>query len=439
MKALLSLVILLVCFFFAPAQKVSPFLLGDSKILPDTFYFPFEQELQLIIIPSYDAWQNRVDYKEQTQPRGLTWASVMGPAPQNTYIFRNKAGEIVKSYPDIRLDTRFLRKIDFINSNETSLFAIRDYSECLRHFKIYGVDNKVGLINRKGEMVLPTIYDDIRRFQLYEGKQELLVVNKGPLFGLLDANLNVVVPPIYSTSTDSLSYGYPESNLRNDRYLMVFKNNQCGLIDLKGNILLDFVYDDIRVLHDGIFMCTNLKSKEELKTIPHISHWDTGYQLKSCALFDSTLGPICQLKDYTYIYYWGIKQLIVKKDLKFGVVNTDGAVEIPMEYDHISSYHGDFCVNKEKKFGIINTQGKVEMPVIFDGLEFYDPAIYVTQNGLIGVYSKEYKKIADPQFTLKDWKMGKYILTCPDGRTGFVHHEKNASYYQSPEGERIEF
>lgn len=409
------------------------------KAKPDTLYFPFDQEIQLIIIDRYDTWKNQVDYKEQTQPMGSSLYLKMGSPPKNIYLFRNKAGNIIKSYPAGVFDTHHLKDTDYINTTFSSINTIRDYTECNKHLMIYDEKNKVGLINLKGDIVLPTIYDEIRKYQGDRGNGNKLVVHQGVRFGFLDANLNVLFPPIYSTSKDTNNYSYPELNILNNNYIKVFKNAKCGLIDENGKLFIDFVYDDIRVLHDSIYMCMVLKDESELKDLPHTSHWDLGYRIRSCVLYDQAFKVITEMKDYEYIYYWGVKRFIVKKDNKFGVIDHCGKVVVSLDYDHVSSKNGDYCVVKNKKFGMINLEGKIVLSIEFDALDFYEPAIYVTQNGLIGVYSKDYKLIASPQFIHKNWDMGKYVLTRKDGSKGFVLHEKNAAYYQSPEGMKINF
>ncbi len=413
-----------------------PFLensLTIPKENPDTLYFAFnENDIQLIIIDSYDTWNGKAAFFDAIYPRGGSWA-FENPAPRNIYLFRNKDGEIIKTYNSILNNEYSLKSTNYINTNDSSLYSIQDYRELNNHLMFYGENDKVGLINLKGEVVLPANYDMIRKFQNGKGRKDNLIIVKDGFFGLLDSKLNELFPPIYSTSKN----GSPEQNIIYGQYIRVFKNGKCGIISENGDILIDFLFDEFKPIHDSLYIGLIYKDENEIKNIPIHSHWDWGYKVTTCILFDKDFIIKTELKNFDYIYYWGIKRFIVKKDNKFGVLNHKGEVVIPLEYDNISSQNGNYFVYKGNKCGLINLEGKIVLPIEFNSLQFYGQAIYVTQEGLIGVYNDKYKLIAKPQFKFKTWEMGKYILTREDGSKGFVMHKKEGSYYQSPEGEII--
>lgn len=421
------------------AQQPLGKLFTPPKTNPDTLYFAFDQDIQLIIIDRFDTWNRQVAYKEQMQPRALSWASLMGPAPKNIYIFRNKAGTILNVFNATLSGSIRLRNTDYVNTSAFSLHTLQDYKELNKHLMIYDKNNKVGLINLKGEIIVPTIYDEIRKYQDHNWKRDKLIIYKDDMFGFLDSNLKVLFPPIYKTNKDNSYSDSPEHNVLNKRFIKVFKNEKCGLINENGKVLIDFMFDDIKTIHDNMYICVIYKEENEIIKTPNPSHWDQGYKIRTCTLFDSNFSSITEFKNYDYIYYWGIKRFIVKRDNKFGVLNHKGEVVVPLAYDTLTSQNGDYLVYKDNKCGMLNPEGEVVLPIEFDGLYFYGQAIYVSQQGLIGVYTTKYKFIAKPQFINKTWDMGKYVLTREDGTKGFVMHLKEGSYYQSPEGERINF
>lgn len=402
---------------------------------PDTLYFAFnEDDIQLIIIDNYDTWSKKAVFFDMIQPRGGSWAYDNGPAPRNIYLFRNKEGVIKKTYNSILNNEYRLKSIDYINTTNFSINSIQDYSELNKHLRFYGENNKVGLINLKGDVVLSAVYDNIRKYQDFNDKRDKFIIEQDGMFGFLNSNLNVLFQPIYCTT----KHGYPEHNIINEKYIKVFKNEKCGLINENGDVLIDFLFDDIKSIHDSLYMGLIYKDEIEIKKIPMHSHWDWGYKVRTCILFDKDFSITAELKDFEYIYYWGIKRFIVKKNNKYGVLNHKGEVVVPLEYDNLTPENGDYYVFKNQKSGIVNLEGKVVLPIEFErNIYFYGQAIYVIQEGLIGVYSNKYKLIAKPQFKYKTWDMGKYILTREDGTKGFVMHQKEGSYYQSPEGEII--
>lgn len=414
------------------AQTSAQDIFTPPKELPDTLYFAFNEGVQLIVINHYDNWEKQVSYKDAMQPRGLNWASVMSPPPANIYIFRNKAGNIIKVYNGALSNGRDLKSTDYVNTNSFSLNSIQDYRELNKHLKFYTGNKKIGLINLKGEVVVPAIYDDIRKYQDTHERGDKLVIEKDSMFGLLDINLKVLFPPVYRISNDKDYVGYPEHNIINQSYLKVFKNGKCGLINEKGDSLIGFMFDDIHLIHDGLYVGVNYGNERDKNK----GHWQG---VAGCIVYDKNFSPITELKNYDQVTYSGIKRFIVKKDNHFGVLNYTGEVILPIIYEGISLQNGDYYVFKNNKSGMINLAGETVIPIEFErNMYFYGQAIYVIQDGLIGVYSNKYKLIAKPQFKFKTWEMGKYILTREDGSKGFVLHKNGGSYYQSPEGEITE-
>jgi hypothetical protein len=423
--------------FYGKPQSGDAFLVSDFLKNPDTLYFPFnEDDLQLIIINSYDPWIQQGSLYDAMYPRGGSWFLNNGPAPKNCYLWRNRNGKIAKAYNTAVDGSQIdgiqigLRSTDYTNRTDFSSigFDISDYSEFNRCFKFYSGNNKVGLIDIKGNVVVPADFDDIRKLWNRPGSSNILLVEKDGRIGLLNADLKELFPPVFTE--------YPQEI---GGYIKVAKNKKYGLIHENGAILIDLVFDDIKPIHDSLYMGMVCKDSSELKKLRLNTHWNWGYKVKDCTVFDKDFRVIAELKDYEYIYYWGIKRFIVKKNNQFGVLNHKGEVVIPLEYDELFSANGYYTVRKGGKYGLLDMQGKLVLPAEFERVEFYGQAIYVTQNGLIGIYNDQFRLIAKPQFKDKTWERGNYILTRPDGSKGFVSHQNmKASYYESPEGKRIQ-
>lgn len=408
----------------------------SPKATPDTLYFAFNENIQLIVINHYDTWKKQVDFMESSQPMAMPWSmKIPHPNSYNNYIFRNKKGEIVKVY-NTNDTIKSLKNVDFINASELSLISIEDYRELNNHLKFYE-NGKSGLINLKGDIIVPAVYDEIRKYQDRNWKRDKLVIVKDNKFGFLDANLKVLFPPIYQTNREN-SYIYPEHNDIDGQNLKVLKDGKYGLISEEGKVLIDFRFDDIKFIHDNMYIGLIQKEEKELNNIKINKYFDNGYRVKTCIVFDKNFKTVTRLKNFEYILYYGIKSFIVRKNGEFGVINHLGKVIVPLDYDSlIPEERSTYRVSKNNKIGIVNAEGKVVIPLKYENVEFYDEAIYVTQDSLIGVYNRQYKLIAEPQFESKTWDWGKYILIRKNGRRGFVNHKTGDSYYQSPEGEII--
>lgn len=406
------------------------------KMTPDTLYFAFNKDIQLIAIDYYDNWKRRVDFMNATEPTAVPWSMKMSPFnSHNIYIFRNRKGEITKVY-NTKDTIKDLKTIDFINANELSLYTLEDYRELNNHLKFYE-NGKLGLINLKGEIVVPAIYDEIRKYQDRNWKRDKLVVEKDNKFGFLDSNLKILFPPIYQTDKEYPHYP-PEHFVIDEKNIRVLKDGKYGLISEEGKVLIDFQFDDIKLLHDNIYMGIFDRDEKELThSIDKNNYWDAGYLIKGCVLLDENFNQIIRFDDFDYLFYCGIKRFIVKKNDQFGVINHLGEIIVPLEYDSLILKENNYQVSKNNKIGLVNLEGKVVISLEYEDIEFYGEAIYVTQNGLIGVYNRQFKLIAEPQFKSKVWDWGKFILTRENGQSGFVNHKTGDSYYQSPEGEII--
>lgn len=405
-----------------------------AELRPDTLYLPFNEDgLQLVVINSSDTWIMTGSRYDAAFPRGGSWFLDYGPGPDNCYFWRDNSGKVTRHFnctPDSLLQ---LRPAKYVNHSFSDIgMYVHDYNAFYGHFKFRGTDFKWGLINRKGEIVVPAEFDEIRRFQNDPGSKPRIIVQNGKTFGLLDEQLHEVVPPVYT-----LKEGYPEHSVINGKYLAVMKDKRYGLITEDGEVKIDFNFDEIRLIHDSMYIGLIYKDAAELKSYNYLNYLDWGYRAKACVVFDKNFRRVMELADYEFIYYWGIKQFIVKKNGFFGVLNTNGEKIIPLEYDALSGYNGHYIVRKKNDSGIFSTEGKLLLPIEFQQIQAYGKAVYVTKNKLIGVYNNQFQLIAEPQYQYRHWDMGKFILTRPDGSEGFVEHSSTVpAYYQSPEGEK---
>ncbi|MFK8044552.1 MAG: WG repeat-containing protein [Crocinitomicaceae bacterium] len=401
------------------------------KLTPDTLYFPFEDDIQIIIINDFDSYNRIGEWHDAIYPRGGSWLMDNGPAPQNIYLFRDRAGEVIKIFNSDSIHHINLKSVTYFNTDDLSLMDIIDYQNLNNHFRFYE-DDKIGLINTKGEIAVAAIYDDIRKYQDKGGNSDKLIIRNGHKFGFLDSNLKVLFPPIYRTKIDTNYRGYPEHNRIDGENIVVFKGDKCGLISEEGEILIDFLFGDIRLIHDGMYMGLIYKDRNEMAhTIKN--HWGSGYLVKACTVFNNDFSVITKLEDFEYIYYYGTKRLIVKKDGKFGVLNHLGEEIVPLEYDELMQKDSHYMVQVNNKWGLVSGRGEVMLPLQYEEID----GIFVIQNDLIGICNRHFKLIAEPQFVNKTWEMGKYILTRQNGSRGFIKSRNGESYYQSPEGKII--
>lgn len=188
------------------------------------------------------------------------------------------------------------------------------------------------------------------------------------------------------------------------RYLSVYTNNKWGVIDSKGQIIIEPTYDEAIIIPDGtkaVFICTydvdydnnkyktkvlNEKNEEILtgyETIQAIENYDQ----------ENTL--------------WYEKDVLkVKKDGKFGVIDFKGNTVIPCEYDSITSLKGttnSLVVTKNGKKGIIDNTGSVIAEskyknVIAISEKYENGYIVQDEKGKYGVISCNKKQVVETKY-----------------------------------------
>ena len=166
---------------------------------------------------------------------------------------------------------------------------------------VQDINNKYGVINQKGELLLKPIYDSITYF--FDG---FMRVQVGKNYGLVDEDFNIALKPIYN-----------KINEFTENIAIVRNNGKYGCIDKDMKIKVKPTYDKIYFQQEE-FLRTVLDNK-----------W--GYLDKQCNVLSK---PIF---DYAYDFSNGIAKVILHN--KVGYINSDGKLlSKPIFKDDSSSF-----------------------------------------------------------------------------------------------------
>lgn len=95
---------------------------------------------------------------------------------------------------------------------------------------------------------------------------------------------------------------------------------------------------------------------------------------------------------YGYWEYCGGRNARVVKNGKWGIVDAQGSVLAPCEYDHIANFSDGFAwVEKNNKCGYINMQGKLVVPCVYDVHEWEDgcePDSFYKGHAIVSIYDR---------------------------------------------------
>ena len=322
----------------------------------------------------------------------------------------------------------------------------------------YGNNAKYGVMNTDGTLVVPLKYDRICEFSeglaaVYEstpyqeelaGTNGFMVTMYDDKIGFIDKTGNLVIPMIYeqihSTTMieddGSTGTGHIKSPGFSEGLLTVKKDGKWGVIDKQGNTAIPFKYDYpvIGSFHDGLASFSSggksgfINSSGEVVIPPQYNRVDDfteGYAIVA------NNNPASQDGDRLY-----------------GVVDTQGNLIVPIQYGYISRFReGMACVSDKPfgrgNYGFVNTSGNLIVPIQYtkaysfsDGLavvavkdeRFTEPTIqnrygYIDKQGNVVIpleYSRAYSFSGG---------IGKAYLNMPD----HIGNNSSAEFGGEPE------
>lgn len=202
-----------------------------------------------------------------------------------------------------------------LSINYTGFKKIDDY--------LYEIKNgeQIGVISKYGGIIIPPYYDDIQKFA-----GSMYTVRLDRKWGIVNDIGIEIIPTMY----DEIKF------LQGSPYYLVKNDDKYGVIDLKGNRILDADFDDVDNTTYGFTM---IKKGDKI-----------GF------FINNTYIPA----EYDRIIYYQPEFGVIglKKGNKYGFVTTDGQV-VDAIYDNLSRFNGNSAfVEKNGRLMNINKQGK---------------------------------------------------------------------------------
>lgn len=242
-------------------------------------------------------------------------------------------------------------------------------------------------INKKGETLFYT-----NTYNL--GSAKFHSIKEDDKYGMEDNNGNVVISVIY----DDIYYG--------EGLFCVKKGDKWGYVNIKEEEVIPIQYDKAssfsdglgRVEKDGKIMYVNKDGEEFI-----ISEYETGSFKKGLAEVEidgkkgliNKQGEIVIAPKYDYIIIDDNGLIEVGRKKKQGIINRQGKVVLPIKYDFITAQYdwnssrdgneynsdGGFLINLGNKWGFANKKGKIITQIKYDHVEeFVDGVAMVRKN-----------------------------------------------------------
>jgi hypothetical protein len=304
--------------------------------------------------------------------------------------------------------------------------------------------SKYGLLNKKGELVLPVEYNEIfsdeknewyypfqqsdtslthqsKRQTIFDEQHQPPMTGK---YGIVDSLGRLIVKPEFD-----------EQPVFGDGLFRIMKNKKYGFVDSKGKISIPLQYDYVTPFHEGYAVATIQQRSTVIdkngKQIGIVQPNTTQLYKVSCGRirFKSTNGRYGYLNlDGTVVIQpsfevaddFVFNRAIVERNGEYQLIDKSGEVKNTECWDFIFNLgEGYFQVRKKddtlgaterliqqfsqttvraQQLGVIDTNGKISLPVVFNEI-FHLQSNYfaVESNGLNGCYKKTGELVYSPK------------------------------------------
>jgi hypothetical protein len=235
-------------------------------------------------------------------------------------------------------------KLDY-KTKEMTPTKFNDVHVYYEDFPEVKVDGKYGFMNKKGEIVIQPVYQDVSHFNY--GMAAVKIDGK---WGFIDTLGNMVIKPLFDYA---MSFGFG-----NIKYAVVQIDEKYGAIDRSGNFVIKPVYD---VLYDA--------SDPDFPEDLFLAYLKNDNDQFRCGLINLKEEWVLA-NEYQDLYYdWDNHNVTAKnKEGLYGVFNLKSKkIIIPFEYESIDYYYDDGLTLFQKKdstsgksyFGYFDKKGKV--------------------------------------------------------------------------------
>ena len=233
----------------------------------------------------------------------------------NRYFTINRNNKIIsKTYDNMfgpYLDNLYMVKLnekftfidskgkEFENWYDKELFFEGNYC-------VVSANNKYGIIDEKYNLIIPLIYEDIKR-EILDNQ----IIVKNEKYGIINIQNKVIIPFEY----DDINFSNIEGSFINEYRIKI--NNKIGIINSKNKIIINPIYDDIYNLEEGF-----RKAKKE-------NHF---------GLLDINGDEIIPF-EYNGLYKFPNKErLKVSKDKLWGIIDIKNNLILNLQYQKISNF-----------------------------------------------------------------------------------------------------
>jgi hypothetical protein len=193
-------------------------------------------------------------------------------------------------------------------------------------------DHKCGLMNKRGQLVIPYMYDLIDEFD----EKDLIRAKKDTLYGYINRKNEILIP-----------FKFKDAHAFGEERTAVSHGNKWSFIDRKGKLIAPYQFDDVKDFFHG---------EADVYIRPKVGMMNRNGKIIAPVKYDAFGG----LRKDTFSYRVGDK---------WGFISRKGHEVTPALYAEVSLFNfedGMAMVKQNGKWGFLDSTGKLAIPAIYD-------------------------------------------------------------------------
>ena len=234
-----------------------------------------------------------------------------------------------------------------------------------QRLKLVRTNGKIGFIYENEKELFPCIFDSIVNvkcsrmdndkwihayFTTSFDKNCYAKVKKDGKWGLITINGEIAIPCIYD---EIYNFEYSESfrfdgSPRIDfwdyegKTAVVKKNGKWGLINTKGKVIADFIYEEFFIPYSAILFFNDIAAVKKDGLWGFLNK--KGKPITSF-IYEAVGSTDLNNPEFTSTFCGGMA--VVKKGGKWGAIDTDGHEKVPFIYDYISNFRTESTIAQQ--------------------------------------------------------------------------------------------
>lgn len=300
-----------------------------------------------------------------------------------------------------------------VNKNDKSIISNEYQSiryDATNHVFVVEKSKKYGIINLEGKLIVPVEYNQIDITGIYfyaENEQGTTVYNNNGTQANINPNVSILNTnnekyKIRINNENGTKYGlinqdgkqlieekYNYMEYLYDNYFMISgEDGKLGIVDNKGNIQIDAIYDSLQKIPNTYLIQTTLS------------------QNKITQIYTRTMEKICEMKDATIEVKDNVIKISNESEEKY--IDLEGK---ELKNTQVYPSHSLFVAVEGNKYGFVDYNGNIKVNYQYDkAYEFNEYGFAaVKKDGKWGCINEQGQEVISPTYEIKDQKEPSFI------------------------------